>query len=242
MFASLHADGMVRLRDSDGEEILSFDAGHEHAIALPLAPAASSSATPTTATAAAGAPATMAAATTATTSATPPAVGMTGDASEGDPVLVTAGADGTVRVHSLTVRYRGKRVAGGRGGKSKPPGGGSGGGSSSRRNDREQKQKQVPLTGEGLPESSAGDLGRRDVPHGSSPATARGIGITASFRVCLGSGCELLAQDERTVGAAADEDTGVSPDDKQDREEAQSLPERDVVAAVTSMDAYYHRA
>lgn len=242
VLASLHADGMVRLRDSDGEEILAFDAGHEHAIAPPLSPVASSSAMPINT--AAGPPETTAVMTTATTNATPPAIGMTGDSSEGDPVLVTAGADGTVRVHSLTVRYRGKRVAGGRGGKGKPLGGGSGGGTSSRRHEQQQKQKQkqVPSMAEEAPEHLVGDPGSRDARHGSPPATARGVGITASFRVCLGSECGRGAQGEQTVGAATDGDAGVDPDGEGGTGEAQRLPDGEVVAAVTSMDAYYHRA
>lgn len=268
MFASLHADGMVRVRDSDGEEILAFDSGHEHGHAIappPLAPAASSSATPTTTAATAEPPeknsaATTATMTTTTTAMAPPAIGLTGDSSEGDPVLVTAGADGTVRVHALTVRFRGKRVAGGRGGKGNKPLGGSGGvgGAGSRRHEQQQQQEQVPSTAENAPDISVGDPeddrktrskkgfntgdargGSRDRSLGSPPMTARGVEMTARFRVCLGSECGRGPQDERTVNAAANGDAGVGPDD----EGAQSLPggEEDM-AAVTSMDAYFHRA
>ncbi|CAM9857609.1 unnamed protein product, partial [Laminaria digitata] len=263
VFASLHCDGMVRLRDSDGEEILAFNSGHGHGRAIassPLGPpAASSSATPTTTTAAADAAAAEPPETTTTTTTTtammPPAIGLTGESSEADPVLVTAGADGTVRVHALTVRFRGKRVAG----------------AGSRRQEQQQQQqkqeKQVPSTAEQAPEISAGDPGSdrksrntkgsnavhardgsRDGPHGSPPATARGVGMTAKFRVCLGLKCGRGAQDERTVSAAADEDedAGVGPDDKGDTgAAAQSLPdgeEEEELVAVTSMDAYYHRA
>lgn len=268
VFASLHADGMVRLRDSDGEEILAFDSGHGHGHGIaspPLAPAASSSATPTTTTTATDKPPeTMAAATTATTTTamTPPAIGLTGDSSEGDPVLVTAGADGTVRVHALTVRFRGKRVAGDRGGKGKKPLGGSGGGggAGSRRHEQQQQQQQkqqVPSTAEDAPETSAGDPesdrktrftkgyntgdardGSRDGSLDSPPATAKGVEMTARFRVCLGSECGRGPQNERAVSAAANGDAGVGPDD----EGAQSLPAGKDVAAITSMDAYYHRA
>lgn len=275
MFASLHADGMVRVRDSDGEEILAFDSGHEHGHAIappPLAPAASSSATPTTTAATAEPPETNAAATTAkmtttttatmtttTTAMAPPAIGLTGDSSEGDPVLVTAGADGTVRVHALTVRFRGKRVAGGRGGKgNKPLGGSGGGGGAGSRRHEQQQQEQVPSTTENAPDISAGDPeddgktrskkgyntgdargGSRDRPLGSPPATARGVEMTARFRVCLGSECGRGPQDERAVNAAANGDASVGPND----EGAQILPggEEDM-AAVTSMDAYFHRA
>ena len=70
--------------------------------------------------------------------------------------------------------------------------------------------------------------------------------MTAKFRVCLGSECgrERGPQDERTGKAAADEDAGVGPDDEGETGAAQSLPdgEEGEVVAVTSMDAYYHRA
>ena len=175
-------------------------------------------------------------------------------------MLVTAGADGTVRVHALTVRFRGKRVAGDRGGKGKKPLGGGGAGSrrhEQQQQQQQQRQQQEPSTAEDAPETSAGVPesdrntrnkkgyntgnardGSRGGPLGSPPATAKGVEMTARFRVCLGSECGRGPQDERVVSAAANGDAGVGPDD----EGATSLPAGEDVAAVTSMDAYYHRA
>eukprot|EP00903_Cladosiphon_okamuranus_P008847 g8471.t1 len=133
VFAFLHADGMVRLRDTDGEEIVAFDAGHrssnnKRATSSPPAPVHLSLATDV-----GGSPDKSAAAT-----AQAIVVGLTVETSEIGPVLVTAGADGTARVHALTVHYRGKQVAGAaaRGGRS-------------RRKENNRKRREAPVGGNG---------------------------------------------------------------------------------------------
>lgn len=113
VFAFLSPDGMVTLRDMDGEEIVAFDAGHHPG----SGGTASSSRAPVSSSPAAGVDSPGESAATAAASETEnqkPAVviRLTADTSEAGPVVVTAGADGTARVHALTVYYRGKRVAG----------------------------------------------------------------------------------------------------------------------------------
>eukprot|EP00752_Nemacystus_decipiens_P016235 g14515.t2 len=128
VFAFLHADGSVRLRDTDGEEIVAFDAGHRSSSGgVASSPASVSS--PYSADA--DSPEKRAAATEPVV-----VVGLTADTSEAGPVVATAGADGTVRVHALTVHYRGKRVAGA-----------GAGGSRSRRKESTGKRKEGPVGG-----------------------------------------------------------------------------------------------
>lgn len=208
MLACLHADGVVRLHDTDGEEVLAFDAGHRK------------SSSPT----ASHFEATM-----------PVVVGLTGDASEGDPVLVTAGVDGTARVHSLTVRLRGKRVAGGRDSKNERPRGSEG------ETSHQAKESRAPPTPENIADRSSGGAvgdqgkgssgekmleGDRGGPSASRSRTAMGVGITAEFRVCLGSVCA------EEVRAGPSGDRGAETLDGSAQETG---------AIVTSMDAFYYR-
>ena len=275
MLAFLHADGMVRLRDMDGEEIVAFDAGHRRSSSSlgtsepssPATTAAASSASAVDAWPSEGraAAVTVAAAAAAARTATPPpvVVGLAADASEAGPVLVTAGVDGAVRVHALAVHYRGKQVAGagmrgdrarrggsgsgGSTGKRKgetPDGGGgsdgrgSGSSSSSRRSGDEQvRQKKA---------SSAGKTKERDGSRGGDsrhvsgpPATAMGVGISVELKTCLGSACGSFDDSAQIQSAEAGD---VNASAGKVGAAAGSLPPLEETAAVTSMDAYFHRS
>ncbi|CAM9517742.1 unnamed protein product [Ectocarpus sp. 4 AP-2014] len=256
VFAYLHADGMVRLRDTDAEEILVFDAGHARREASPSLTAADSS---SSATDDAGSPKEAAVSAAAAETATPGAVvGMTADSSESGPVLVTAGADGTARVHALAVYYRGRQVAGVgvRGGRSDHSG---------RRKKAEasdpsssSSQGEAPRRGKGPSEKKGdhgGGGGRGDRSHGSSappPATAMGVGVTVEFKTCLGSACrspdglsqlrsvggdgEIVSVGNGGGGGGGDQETAGSM--------SGSWPPQgeETAAVITSMDAFFHRS
>lgn len=206
---------MVHLHDTEGEEVLSFDSGHTTLPATAAVAAPSESVSPVE-------------------PATAVVVGLTGDASEGNPVLVTAGTDGTMRVHVLTVRLHGKRVAGRRDDKEKSRGGRSGGGSSRRRKEPKSQTADGEISGGDVDRtrkpSSGPEAGRTDLdgPSASLPMTALGVGASAEFRVCLGSACVDGSRDGQ---AARVEETGQS----------RALPGKAADVA-TSMDAFYHRA
>lgn len=235
IFASLHADGMVHLHDTDGEEVLAFDAGHGEALSqTAMFPA------PTATTAGSSEE-------TKSTAATAVVVGLTGDASEGDPVLVTAGADGTVRVHALTVRFRGKRVAGGGDGKETYRGRA---GRDSRRREKSQTPPTTRVDGSnGKTKRSRNSKGVQDEderdshpdePVVSPPVTAMGVGITVEFRVCLGRACGNGSRDEQPASAVSEGGAHVGPTDD-GGPEVSAIPPRGAAATVTSMDAFYHR-
>ncbi|CAN0023064.1 unnamed protein product [Ectocarpus sp. 12 AP-2014] len=258
VFAYLHADGMVRLRDTDAEEILVFDAGHSRREASPSLTTADSSSSAADDSGSLNEAAVSSAA--AVETATPAAVvGMTADSSESGPVLVTAGTDGTARVHALAVYYRGKQVAGVgvRGGRSDQSG-------------RRKKAKasdpsgssspgEAPRRGKGSSEKK-GDHGGGggDRSHGSPappPTTAMGVGVTVEFKTCLGSACRSpdglsqlrsMGGDGETVsvgnggggggGGGGDQETAGSM--------SGSLPPQgeETATVITSMDAFFHRS
>lgn len=249
MFAYLHADGMVRLRDTDAEEILVFDAGHARREASPSPTTADSSSSAT----AAGSPkeATVPAATAAETATPAAVVGMTSDSSESGPVLVTAGADGTARVHALAVYYRGRQVAGV----------GVRGGRSDHGSKRKKAEASDPSTssrgearrrGKGSSEKKR-DNGGGDGPHGSPPpppATAMGVGVTVEFKTCLGSACRSpdgLSQLQSTGGDGETVSVGSGGGGGGDQETAVLMsgslpPKGETATTITSMDAFFHRS
>ncbi|CAN0120288.1 unnamed protein product, partial [Ectocarpus fasciculatus] len=253
VFAYLHADGMVRLRDMDAEEIIVFDAGHARREASPSRTAADSSSSATDA----GSPkeTTVSAAAAAAETATPAVVvGMTSDASESGPVLVTAGADGTARVHALAVYYRGRQVAGVgvRGGRSDH----SGKRRKTEASDPSSSSRgDTPRRGKGSSERKGenGGGGGGDRPHGSPPpppATAMGIGVTVEFKTCLGPACRSpdgLPQLRNTGGDGETVSVSNGGGGGGDQETAGSMsgslpPQGDTATIVTSMDAFFHRS
>ncbi|CBJ26081.1 expressed unknown protein [Ectocarpus siliculosus] len=251
VFAYLHADGMVRLRDTDAEEILVFDAGHTRREASPSLTTADSSSSATADAGSLKEAAVSAAATAAAETATPAGVvGMTADSSESGPVLVTAGADGTARVHALAVYYRGRQVAGVgvRGGRSDPSG---------RRKKAEASDPsssstrgEAPRRGTGSSEKK-GDHGG-DRPHGSPPpppATAMGVGVTVEFKTCLGSACRSPDGLSQLRGMGGDGETvsvgnGGGGDQETAGSVSGSLPPQgeEMATVITSMDAFFHRS
>lgn len=182
MFAFLHADGMVRLRDMDGEEVVAFDAGHRsgRGTTTTSPPPASVSSSPD---ADVDSPEKSAAAT-----APEPVVvvGLTADTSEAGPILVTAGADGTARVHALTIHYRGKQVAGA----------GSRGGRS-RRKESTGSRKEAPVGGKSDEDKGQGTSGsrprkqREETPPRAEAQTG-----------------EAAVEDDRSTGSGRDESPG----------------------------------
>ncbi len=267
MLAFLHADGVVRLRDMGGEEIVSFNAGHGTGVptAEPSPAGAASSAS-----AVESGPSKEEAATTvagAETARTPvAAVGLAADTSEAGPVLVTAGADGTARVHSLAVHYRGKQVAGAgmRGDRARRDSssrgsakrkeetlGGAGGsdGRGSGSSGSSSSSGSGSSTAERMPQKKAPSAGKTSERDGSSggkrrsvsppPATAMGVGIAVEFKTCLGSACSGFEDGSQIQGAEA---AGVNASGGDADATSGSLPAHGGAATVTSMDAYYHRS
>ncbi|CAB1121109.1 unnamed protein product [Ectocarpus sp. CCAP 1310/34] len=258
VFAYLHADGMVRLRDTDAEEILVFDAGHARREALPSSTTTDSS---SSATADAGSPneaavsAAAAAAAAEEETETPAAVvGMTADSSESGPVLVTAGADGTARVHALAVYYRGRQVAGVgvRGGRSDHSG---------RRKKAEASDPSSSTSRSEAPRRSRGSSenegdhgghgdGGGDRLHGSPPpppATAMGVGVTVEFKTCLGSACRGTDGLLQLRSMGGDGETVSVGNGGGDQETAGSMsgslpPQGETATVITSMDAFFHRS
>lgn len=265
MFAYLHADGMVRLRDADGEEIVAFDSGHGRAETMPFV-ASSATSSSSSSSADADSPAESEPKTTAGAGAV--VVGMTADASEAAPVLVTAGVDGTARVHSLAVHYRDRQVAGaGRGrerrdggkGKKTPTGGRGGndsGGPDKRAGSRSStsgsdSDKQTRRS------KSAGDEQTGGVDDGGPPppstprppATLMGVGVAVEFKTCLGSACPGSDSSPRPQATGAADETVVSgaPTVSGGGEgvagaTVDGLRPHGEASTVTSMDAFYHRS
>ena len=217
---------MVRLRDTDGEEILAFDSGYKGAWA-PSSPSSERS----------------------------NAVSLFADASDSNPVLITAGADGSLRVHALKVYLKGKRVAGG----SRDGGKGSSRGvekanakGRSSKHSRKASTTSDPAEGssaderrtEAEVESSSGAR-RRDSRDGSSlvppPATAIGIGISSEFRVCLGPACGDGLLGEETSIAGSGEHAQNDSAKEEDTKTPGSFPQA-ASASITSVDVFYHRA
>ncbi|CAM9990150.1 unnamed protein product [Scytosiphon promiscuus] len=266
VFAYLHADGVVRLRDADGEEIVSFDSGHGRAdTTASLFPSSSSAADPDS-------PAGQEAKTAAGAGGAV-VVGMAADASEASPVIVTAGADGTARVHSLAVHYRERQVAGSGRGRERRDGGGGGGSG---------KGKKTPLGGRGGDDSAGGDAdaGRRGStsrsrtgkePRGSKrssaeetngveddsptmpsaprpPSTVMGVGVAVEFKACLGPACRglddstLLETAEASDESATSGAPAVNGGEGTEEAAAEGSPPEEQAATVTSMDAFYHRS
>ena len=252
----------MRLRDSDGEEIVAFDAGHRSSSRGKSPPAS----VPPPPAAGAGSPEKRAA-------ATEPAVvvGLTADTSEAGPVVVTAGADGTVRVHALAVHYRGKQVAGAgaRGGRSRRKEGtgkrkeapvGSKGdegvsGSRPRKLQEETPPQTVTQTGEAAVEddsstdssSSSSSSRKGDGSYGqrkASKAEVDGGGGGDKSRLpptppATAMGVGISVDFKACLGSACDS----SGDTKDDiGVEAGSVPSQVETATVTSMDAFYHRS
>lgn len=260
MLAFLHTDGVVRLRDMDGEEIVSFNAGHGHHSGVRTAEPSS----PATAASSAYAGESRLLKEPAITDAAPEmakppvvAVGLAADTSEAGPVLVTAGADGTARVHSLAVHYRGKQVAGAgmkrdrarrdssnNAGKRKEETLGGAGSSDGRGSGGSSMGEQIPRK----EASSAGKTSERDGSSGGTrrnvsppPATAMGVGIAVEFKTCLGSACRNSEHSSQIQGTEA-ADLNASGGDA--GAASGSLPPQGEgeTATVTSMDAYFHRS
>lgn len=186
---------MVHLHDMAGEEILRYDTGHnpENLAGATLAPTFPAS---TTAAPAAG---TGTATTRQKTAGPTKVVGLSGDASETDPVLVTAGADGTVRVHTLTIYLRGKKIAGRsrsgprRSNSTRPTKGGADGELVESAGDTEgtsAAQGRSRRTPDRDGDGDGNDVRDEALSHPSSPQeTSMGVGVIAEFRICLGSAC-----------------------------------------------------
>ncbi|CAM9359275.1 unnamed protein product, partial [Hapterophycus canaliculatus] len=254
VFAYLHADGLVRLRDADGEEIVAFDSGHGCADTLSLSAGSTFSSPPFSSSSAADAdfPAISEARTTAGAGAGAGVVvvGMVADASEAAPVIVTAGADGTARVHSLAVHYRDRQVAGagrGRGGDSSSSGdkGASGRSSTSRSNVDKHAQRGRSSEAE---QAKGIDNGGSPPPSTQKPpATAMGVGVVVEFKTCLGSACRgsdgmpLQATEAGSASVGSGEPT-FSGGEEAPEATAEGLPPQGQAATVTSMDAFYHRS
>lgn len=224
----MQTDGTARLFDADGEEVLVFDTGHGPAVTPRVA------------------------STDERVTAPQVVVGMTGDASDGDPVIVTAGADGTARVHSLKVRYRGKEVGGMNKAKEKSRGdvngkGSKGGGDSGKvdrsysrttkaRKMKDQKAQTTPPNEDDEDSTRVRESGD-DGKLSSAPrrATAMGVGVAVKFRVCLGPRCENgHMQDGKREGVDMGDDKAAHATDDNMGDEA--------AATITSMDAFHHRA
>lgn len=176
----------MRLRDTSGEEVLAFDAGHEKALSSSIASERSG------------------------------VVGLYGDASESNPVVVSVGADGSVRVHALKVYLRGKRVAGGA------------------RDGKEQGSRKA-----GTPSTSGRRFENQDGLSDLPPETAIGVAIASDFQVCLGPSCA-----SRPLGEKSDPEER-SPNKSGDEEDARIAADvlpSDEPASITSVDVFYHRA
>lgn len=174
-------------------------------------------------------------------------VGLSADTSEADPVLVTAGADGTVRVHALMVRLMGKRVAGVRDDAEKKRerersrSGVDDGSSRRRKKEHNRKGALAPTAGK-ISSAEDGEDSGRDRPGVSLPATAMGVEISAGFRICLGSGCGDGGSryEPATIGETVQEGHASYIGDES--KEAADGPPQGKVPAVTSLEAFYHRA
>lgn len=206
VLACLHADGVVRLRDTSGEEVLAFDAGHEKALS------------PSTASKRSG------------------VVGLYGDASETNPVVVSVGADGSVHVHALKVYLRGKRVAGGaRDGKDH----------GSRKAGKSRTEEGTPSTSRRRPDNQDG---LSDLPL----ETAIGVAIASEFQVCLGPSCAGRPLGKKSLNADSEErrSPNKSVDEEGTRIDADVIPldapssiiPLDAASSITAVEVFYHRA
>lgn len=202
--ASLYADGMIYLHDTVGEEILAFDSGHG------VQPVSARDLTE------------------------PVVSGLSADASEGDPVLLTAGTDGTVRIYALTVYVHGRRIAGRSGT----------GGDASRIKQRDKKRGESSDAGDVEQAAQSQNNGRDEAVTLSSTAPRRktpqigttpSIEIAADFRVCIGSACPGQSVAAGDAYPSAD---GVSIDNDARAPTASRSDER----RITSLTAFYHRA
>lgn len=194
--ASLYAHGVLYVHDATGEEVLAYDTGHgQSACALrdgsaecPSSPSAPSD--PGEAVVS----------------------GLSVDTSETDPVLLTTGTDGTLRVHALTVYLNGRKIIGRSSGggdssgrKQRPVG--TGGGSSGR-SGLEASREEGYREGE----SDGGDGGvHSEVRRTPSGQALHGLEIVARPRLCLGLSCPSDSGDE--AGEMSSGAQGVLTDD-----------------------------
>lgn len=152
-------------------------------------------------------------------------VGLYGDASESNPVVVSVGADGAVRVHALKVYLRGKRVAGGaRDGK-----------------ENGSRKAEKARTEEGTPSTSGRRLDNQDGLSDLPPETMIGVAIALDFQVCLGPSCASGPLGEKLPTAGSEERRPNKSVDEEDARTVDGLPP-DASALITSVDVFYHRA
>lgn len=245
IIASLHANGMIHLHDMTGENILKYDSGHGPATSVSGGATLTTIDASPTGAAAAGA-------TRETAQRSPIVVGFSGDASENDPVLVTTGADGTVRVHTLTVNLRGKRITGrNRNSRRKAPqaeGSGAevaGMGASTTATTSDGVDgggtKDGPSRDSSEDGGGTGERGKKSESASprAPPKTGTGVRVTVEFRVCLGAACSDV------VGASASNErasTGTVEDGLEESRGRESSSQGGMAKAVTSVTAFYHRA
>lgn len=221
LVASLYANGVVYLHEPTGEELLVYDTGHGR-------PGCSSGAAPGESPSASKPPA------AAPELGDPVVSALSADASDVDPLLLTTGTDGTVRVHALTVLINGRRVAGRvhpsrrKQSKSKPDGDGTKKSNKSKKGSGDEKQ--------GVVESSRDEEGKEDgVPGEVSGEHAQGMEVKAQFRLCLGSACPS------TPAGGCEVDLGpgqaVADVELERRLTSADSPEK----AITSTTAFFHR-